>query len=55
MLADGERGLLGAVRHLGIAVRVREARMGKWISLGISVVVLVLAYITALVLTAWVR
>jgi hypothetical protein len=39
----------------GIRTRVKRIRVGRWISLSVSVLLLVLSYIAVVVLTQWVR
>jgi hypothetical protein len=34
---------------------VKESRMGKWVSLGIAVALLIVAYVAIALLTEWVR
>jgi hypothetical protein len=39
----------------GIRTPAKRLRVGKWISLGVSVLLLVLCYVAVVVLTEWVR
>jgi hypothetical protein len=52
---DGGAELSNKKGMSGFPTRVEEIRVGRWSSLGVSVLLLILSYVAVVELTAWVR